>query len=116
MLQKYILLNCARKCLGKRSKKKTTSPGFLPGSGAQHRPSKKKNIEGSFVSKKKIKQRYGKSLQNYLVRFGETATRGRVNCSSEDSDVPIDSAPPCGHDLPKEKFLEVIELSGLGIR
>ena len=48
---------------------------FVPGSGAWHRPSTKKSIEGSSVSKNKSKKERVKVCRKFPCRFGETAMR-----------------------------------------
>ena len=44
---------------------------FVPGSGAWHRHSKMKSIEGTFVSKKKSNKGRGKVYRNIHLGFGK---------------------------------------------
>ena len=50
---------------------------FLLDSGVWHRPSKRKNIDGSFVRKNKAKKGW-ESIEKYACWFGKAATRGGI--------------------------------------
>ena len=57
MLLKHMLLNLLTRVLGRRQERENNNPQvFVPGNGARQRPSKKKSIDGSFVTKNKGKK------------------------------------------------------------
>ena len=84
-------------------------------SGVGHMPSKKKSIEGSFVRKnktKKGKKTVYKNIHSGLRRQLQEAESILV----EEDDMPIESSPPCGQELPVEIYPEVVLYSGLSMK
>ena len=52
---------------------------------------------------------------NIHLGLGKQLHETKLILAEEDSDVPIDSSPPCDQELPEENFPEMVVLSGLGI-
>ena len=50
-------------------------------SGVRHRPLKRRNREGTFVNKNKLKKGSVKSIQKYACRFGKTTIGGQIHYS-----------------------------------
>ena len=54
--------------------------------------------------------------RNIHVGLGRQLHEAELILALENADVPIDSSPPFGKELPKEKFLKVVVLAGLSLR
>ena len=106
VLQMHTLLNFVTKRLCWCLKRKKNYPQvFVPGSGVQYRPSKRKSIEGSFVSNTKSNKRRSKAYRNIHLGLDKQLQEAELILGQEDSDVPIDSSPPLWPRMVWGKFL-----------
>ena len=68
------------------------------------------------INKQKSKERRCKVYRNMQVGLGRQLQELTLVIAEENGDAPLDSSPPCGQELPKERFPEVFILAGLGVR
>ena len=76
------------------------------GSGVKHRHSRKKSIEGSFVTKKKGKEDKKKVYRNIHVGLGRQPQETE-SILAEDNDTPIECLL-CGQEPLAENYLEAV--------
>ena len=87
----------------------------MPASGTKHRPMKTKtSIEGTFLSKRKLKKGRANVFKAMHVGLGRQLKEAEAILAEEDT--PIDCSHPCNQELLQKKFPEVVPLAAFGVR